>query len=154
MDSGLCLYHLFIVKFIFLVEFPMDHLVHPNMSSLLLFCANLQNSLIIWLIVSSVSSHNLYLLFFASVVFLFKHSLSLWRCFVLLRDSVPLLRFPFLSHVQVFSFEISPVVASNIYTVVFVFFSFSASKLLLFCQSLYCLFLLFAVICLSLLFSV
>ena len=34
------------VKFQFLTQFPMDHLAHPVVSSLILFCVNLQHSFI------------------------------------------------------------------------------------------------------------
>ena len=41
----------------------MDHVSHPVMSSLILFYSNLLHLLIMWLIVSSLSLHNLHLLF-------------------------------------------------------------------------------------------
>ena len=61
-------------------------------------CANLLHSLIMWLIVSSISTHNLHLLF-CCVLFIF--ALTTIR-----RDLVSLLRFSFLCHVQVFSCDI------------------------------------------------
>ena len=63
-DSGLCIYHLFVRS-----NFNFLHNSHsitlPTQSCLVLysFCANLLHSLIMWLIVSSLSLHNLHLLF-------------------------------------------------------------------------------------------
>ena len=51
------------VKFQFLAQFPVDHLTHPVLFSLILFGANLLHSLIMWLIISSLSPHNLHRLF-------------------------------------------------------------------------------------------
>ena len=48
-------------KFQFLVQFPVDHLA-PCLV-LYCFCANFMHSLIMWLIVSSLSLHNLHWLF-------------------------------------------------------------------------------------------
>ena len=60
------------------------------------FCANLLHSLIIWLIISSLLPHLLFC--------------CVWSIFVAIRrDSVSLLRLPFLCRVYVFSSEISPV---------------------------------------------
>ena len=62
-----------------------------------------------WLIVSSLSPHNIHLLF-CCVLSIFA---LMWLVFMALfcaairRDSVSLLRFPFLSHVHVFSCEMS-----------------------------------------------
>ena len=39
------------VKFQFLAQFPVDYFFHPVLSSLLLFCTNLQHLLILWLII-------------------------------------------------------------------------------------------------------
>ena len=67
------------------------------------------HSLIMWLIVSSLSSHNLHLPF-CYVLFTFaltKFVLMALFCAAIRRDSVSLLRFLFLCHVQVFSCEIS-----------------------------------------------
>ena len=63
-DSGLCIYHLFVWS-----NFTFLHNSHwitlPTLSCLVLysFCASLLHSLIMWLIVSSLSQHNLHLLF-------------------------------------------------------------------------------------------
>ena len=51
------------VKFQFFVQLPVDYIPHPVVSCLILF---LLHSLIMWLIVSFLSPHNLHLLFFAS----------------------------------------------------------------------------------------
>ena len=54
-----------IVKFRFLAQFQEDHLLPPFQSCLLLysFCTSLLHSHIIWLMVSSLSAHNLNWLF-------------------------------------------------------------------------------------------
>ena len=72
-------------------------------------CTNLLHSLIMWLIVSFLSPHNLHLLFCCvfSVLAWTLLILMVLFCVTIKRDSVSLLRFPFLSHVQVFSCEIS-----------------------------------------------
>ena len=63
-DAGLCIYYLFIWS-----NFSFLHISRwitlPNQSCLVLysFCANLLHSLIMWLLVSSLSPHNLHLLF-------------------------------------------------------------------------------------------
>ena len=48
------------VIFKFLAQLPMDHCKHPVMSSLIVLCTNLLHSLIIWLMVSCLSPHNLH----------------------------------------------------------------------------------------------
>ena len=64
MDSGLCIYHLFVWSYLNFLH-NSERITSPTQSYLILcsFCANLQHSLIMWLIVSSVSPHNLHLLF-------------------------------------------------------------------------------------------
>ena len=71
------------------------------------FCANLLHSLIIWLIVSSLSPHNLYLLFSCvlSILTLIRLVLIALFCAAIRRDSVSLLKFTFFYHVHVFSYE-------------------------------------------------
>ena len=61
-----------------------------------------------WLIVSSLSPHNLQLLFCCvlSIFALTYLILMALFCVAIRRDSVSLLRFPFLSHLQVLSYEI------------------------------------------------
>ena len=56
------------VKFKFIAQFPLDQ--HPTQSCWLLysFCTNLLHLLIIWLIVSSLSPHNLQLLFIIIII--------------------------------------------------------------------------------------
>ena len=67
------------------------------------FSANLLHSLIMWLTVSPLSPHSLHLLFCFVLSILTFIRLVLMA---LLCDSVSLLKFPFLSHVQVLSCEI------------------------------------------------
>ena len=94
------------LKFKFLAQFPVDHLAHPIMSSLILFCTNFLHSLIMWLIISSLSSHNQHLIFCCvSSILALRWLVLLWAA--LRRNSVSLLKFPFLSHVHVFLGEIS-----------------------------------------------
>ena len=81
----------------------------PTQSCLVLyyFSANLLHSLIMWLIVSSLSPHNLHLLFscvLSIISFIWLVLMALF-CAVIRRDSIFLLRFPFLCHVQVFLCE-------------------------------------------------
>ena len=66
--------------------------------------------------------HITYICYFvASYLFLLSHSRPLWHYFVLLSEEIQfsLLRFPYLSHVQVFSGEISLFVGGNAHRVVF-----------------------------------
>ena len=97
-------------------------------------CANLLHSLIMWMIVSSLSPHNLHLLFFASLLFSFHIVLLVLFCAASRRDVVSFLRFSFLSLVQVFSSEILLVCISKLHTVVYLpIFVF-----LLFCSFIAC----------------
>ena len=74
--------------------------------------ANLQHSLIMCLMVSSLSPHNLHLVFCCVLSILTLMWLVLMACPVLLlKEIVSLLKFPFLSHVQVFSWECHLLVA-------------------------------------------
>ena len=104
--AGLCIYHL--------LEWSNLNFLHisqwitlPTQSFLALYscCANLLHSLIIWLMVSSLSPHNLHLLFCCvlSILALIWFVLMALSCAAMRRDSVSLLKFPFLSHVQVLS---------------------------------------------------
>ena len=109
-DSGLCIYHFFIwPNFTFLHNSKWITL--PTQSSLVLhsFCADLLHSLIMWLIVSSISPHNLHLLFCCvlSILTLIWLVLIGLFCAAIRRDSVSLLRCPFLSYAHVFSRNIS-----------------------------------------------
>ena len=67
------------------------------------FCANLLHSLIMWLIVSSLSPHNLHMLFccILSILVLVWLVLIGFLC-AIWRNSISLLRFPFLSYIHVF----------------------------------------------------
>ena len=101
----LCIYHLFVWS-----NWNFQHISQwttlPTQSCLALysFCANLLHSLIMWLIVSSLSPHSLHLLFCCvlSILALIWLVLTALSCGAIRRDSVSLLKFPFLSQVQVF----------------------------------------------------
>ena len=86
--AGLCVYPL---------------LMWLNLNFLHIFCANLQHSLIMWLIVSSLSPHSLH--WVVSILALIWLVLMVLSCAAIWKDSISLLRFHFLSHVQVFSCE-------------------------------------------------
>ena len=102
---GLCICHLF--------QWSNWNFLHisqwitlPTQSCLALFsfCANLLHLLMMWLIVSSLSPHSRHLLFccILSILTLIWLVLMTLFCTALRRDSVSLLRLPFLSLVQVF----------------------------------------------------
>ena len=98
--AGLWIYHLFVWSnwnFLHISQW----ITLPTQSCLALysFCANLLHSLIMWLIVSSVSPHSLHLLFCCvlSILTLIWFVLMALSCAAIRRDSVSLLRFPFLS---------------------------------------------------------
>ena len=106
--AGLCIYHLFVwsnLNFLHISQW----ITLPTQSCLALysFCANLLHSLIMWFMLSSLSPHSLRLLFCCVLSIL----ALIWLVFMVLfyaairRDSVSLLKFPFLSHVQVLSWE-------------------------------------------------
>ena len=81
----------------------------PTQSCIILysFCANLLHSLIMWLIVSFLSPHSQHVLFYWVLSI---HTL-IWLVLMALfgaairRDSVSLLKFPFLSQIQILSRE-------------------------------------------------
>ena len=106
--AGLCIYHLFVWS-----NFSFLHISQwitlPTQSCLVLysFCANLLHSLIMWLMVSSLSPHSLHLLFcwVLSILALIWLVLTALSSAAIRRNSVSLLKFPFLSHVQVLSCE-------------------------------------------------
>ena len=109
-DSGLCIYHLFVwSNFNFLPNCQWLTLSTQSCLVLYSFCANLRHSLIIWLIFPSLSSYNLYLLFFLSFIYSCFDMVGLMAffCAAIRRYSVSLLSFPFLSHIHVFSCEMS-----------------------------------------------
>ena len=78
--------------------------VSPYTPSVLICCANLLHSLIMWLSISSLLLHCLHLLFcyVLSILALIYLVLMALSCTAIRRDSVSLIRFPFLSQVQVF----------------------------------------------------
>ena len=106
--AELCIYHLLVrsnLNFLHISQW----ITLPTQSCLVLysFCANLLHSLFMWLIVSSLSPHSLHLVFcwVLSILALIWLVLMALFCGAIRRDSVTLLRFPFLSQVQVFSCE-------------------------------------------------
>ena len=102
-DVGLCIYHLFVSKFLHSSQW----ISLPTQSSLVLyfFYANLLQSLIMRLVVSSLSSHNLSLLFCCvlCIFALIWLVLMVLLCTAIRRDSVSFLRFPFHSHIHISS---------------------------------------------------
>ena len=104
----LCIYHLLVwsnLNFLHISQW----ITLPTLSCLALYslCGNLLHSLIIWLMVSSLSSHSLHLLFcwVLSILALIWLVLMAPSCAAIRRDSLSLLKFSFLSHVQVLSCE-------------------------------------------------
>ena len=102
--AWLCIYHLLVWSnrnFLHISQW----ITLPTQSCLALysFCANLLHSLVMWLIVSSLSPHSLHLLFCCvlSILALIWLVLMALSCAAIRRDSVSLLRFPFLSQVHV-----------------------------------------------------
>ena len=100
--SGLCIYHLLAwsnLNFLHISQW----ITLPTQSCLALysFCVNLLHSLIMWLMVSSLSPHSLHLLFCCvlSILALIWLVLMALFCAAIWRDSVSLLKFPFISHV-------------------------------------------------------
>ena len=106
--AGLCIYHLFVRSNLNFLHISQG-ITLPTQSCLVLysFCANLHHSLIMWLMVSSLSPHSLHLLFCCvlSILALIWLVLTALFCAAVRIDSVSLLKFPFLSHVQVLSCE-------------------------------------------------
>ena len=107
-DARLWIYHLLVWSNLNFLHIP-QCITLQTQSCLVLysFCANLLHSLIMWLLVSSLSPHSLYLLFCCVLSILALIWLVLTALFyaAIRRDSVSLLEFPFLSHVQVMSSE-------------------------------------------------
>ena len=102
-----CIYHLLTwsnLNFLHISQW----ITLPTQSCLALysFCANLLH-LLLWLMLSSQSLHNLHLLFCCvlSILALIRLVLIALFCAAIWRDSVSLLKFPFHSHVQVLSCE-------------------------------------------------
>ena len=104
-DSWLCIYHLFAwSSFNFLHNSQWITLPTQLYLVLYSFCANLLHLLNMWLIVLSLSPHNLHMLFCCILSILAFIWLVLMALFwaAIRGDSVSLLRFPFLSHIHVF----------------------------------------------------
>ena len=104
----LCMYHLLVWSNLNFLHISQG-ITLSTQSCLVLysFSVDLLHLFIMWLIVSSLLAHNLHLLFFCVLSILALIWLVLLALFyaAIRRDSVSLLRFPFLSHVQVFSRE-------------------------------------------------
>ena len=83
------------------------------------FCAILPHSLIIWLIVLTLTPHNLHYLFCSVLTFLALTVLMALFCAVISRGSVSLLRDPFFRHVQIFWCEILLVCRLKLFFFVF-----------------------------------
>ena len=109
-DAELCIYHLFV--------WSNSNFLHnssglplPTQYCLVLcsLCTNLLHSLIMWLIVSSLSPHNLHLIFCCVlfIVALIGFILIALLCSAIITDSISLLMFSFLSHDYVFSWKMS-----------------------------------------------
>ena len=111
-DTGLCIYQLFVWSNLNFLQIS-QWITLPTQSCLVLysFCAHLLHSLIMWLIVSSLSSHNLPFLFCCVLSILSLIWVVLMTLFyaAIRRDSVSLLKFPFLNHGQDFLSESSQV---------------------------------------------
>ena len=109
-DTGLCIYYLFVWSNWNLLH-NYQWILLPTQSYLVFysFCANLRHSLIIWLLVLSISLNNLDLIFCCVLSILTLIWLDFIACFctAIKSDSVSLLRFPFLSHVQVFLYDVA-----------------------------------------------
>ena len=105
----LCIYHLLAWSNLNFLRIS-QWITSPAQSCLALysFCANLLHSLIMWLMVSSLSPHSLHLLFCCVLSILALRWLVLMAlfCAAIRGDSVSLLKFPFLSYVQVLSWDI------------------------------------------------
>ena len=101
--AGMCIYHLLVWSNLNFLH--ISHWITQSCLALYSRCANLRHSLIIWLMVSSPSPHSLHLLFcwVLSILVLIWLVLMALSCAAIRRDSVSLLKFPFLSHVQVLS---------------------------------------------------
>ena len=107
-DAGLGIYHLFIWSSLDFLHISLC-ITLPTKSCLVLysFWPNLLHSLIKWMMVSSLSPHSRHLLFCCVLRILILIWLVLMAlfCAAIRKDFVSLFKFPFLSHVQVFSCE-------------------------------------------------
>ena len=89
--AGLCIYHLLVWSNLnFLYISLWITLLTQSCLVLYSFCANLQHSLNMWLMVSSLSPHSLHLLFFfiTSYLFLLWYDWFSWRSFALLLGEI------------------------------------------------------------------
>ena len=105
--AGLCIYHLLVWSNLNFLHISQG-MTLPTQSCVALYSyANLLHSLIMWLMVSSLSPHSLHLLFCCvlSILALIWLVLMALFCTAIRKDSASLLKFPFLSHVQVLSCE-------------------------------------------------
>ena len=98
--AGLCTYHLLVwsnLNFLHISQWIT--LQTQSCLAFYSYCANLLHSLIMWLTASSLSPHSQYLLFCCvlSILVLIWLVLMALACVATRRDSVSLLRFPFLS---------------------------------------------------------
>ena len=107
-DVGLCIYHLFVGSNLNFLH-SSQWITLPTQSCLVLysFCTNLLHLLIMWLIVSSLTPHNLHLLCCSilSILALIWLILIALFCAAIRRDSVSLFKFFFFFHVHVFLCE-------------------------------------------------
>ena len=106
--AELCIYHL--LAWSNLNFLPISQWITLSIQlclTLYSFYANLLHSLIMWLMVLSLSPHSLHLLFCCVLSILALIWLFLMALFyaAIRKDSVSLLKFPFLSHIQVLSYE-------------------------------------------------
>ena len=109
-DAGFCIYHLFVWSNLDFLHISQWITLSTQLCLVFYsFCANLLHSLIMRLIVSSLSPHTLHLLFCFVLSILTLIWLFLTALFfaAVRRDSIFLLKFPFLSYVHVFSCEMS-----------------------------------------------
>ena len=106
---------------IFLHNFQWITLLTQSCLVLYSFCANLLHLLTMWLIVSSLSSHNLHLLFccvLSILAFMWLVLMALF-CAAIKRDSVSLLRFPFLRKSMFSRVKYRMLVVWNVHWIVF-----------------------------------
>ena len=138
--TGLCIYHLFVWSNLNFLQIS-QWISLPTQSYIVLysFSANLLHSLIIWLMVSYQSPHNLHLLFSCvlSIFALIWLVLRAMFCAAIRRDSVSLLKFPFLATSGFSWVRCCLLVVLNVHRVVIL--SIFVSYLLSFCCPSYCL---------------
>ena len=106
--AGFCIYHFFVWSNLNFLHISLwTTLSTQSCLVLYSFSANLLHSLIMWLIVSSLSPYNLHFLFccILSILALIWLVIMVLLCVAIWRDSVSLLKFPFLSRTHVFSCE-------------------------------------------------